>query len=234
LHLLENLMYFRGYLVNTITVLAGSGLGFVIGSRLSQPIKRIIMAGIGLSTLVIGMQMALETRKLILIVGSLVAGGIIGQLIGIEEWLERLGERIKKKVGSESSTFVLGFVTASLLFCTGPMTLVGSLEDGFSGKGDLIYMKSIMDGVAATALTASLGIGVIFSALTVLVIQGSLTYLGMAMGDSFNVAVLNEISAAGGVLILGIGVNLLEIGRIKVGNFIPALAVAGVLSWWFL
>lgn len=227
-------MYIRGYLVNTVTVLAGSGLGLLIGSRLSQPIKRIIMAGIGLSTLVIGMQMALETKKLILMVASLVAGGIIGQLTGIEEWLERLGERIKRKVGSESSTFVLGFVTASLLFCTGPMTLVGSLEDGFSGKGDLIYIKSIMDGVAATALTASLGIGVVFSALTVLVIQGCLTYLGMAMGGSFNVAVLNEISAAGGVLILGIGINLLEIGRVKVGNFIPALAVAGVLSWWFL
>jgi uncharacterized membrane protein YqgA involved in biofilm formation len=227
-------MHIWGYLVNTVTVLIGSGLGLLIGSRLSHPIKRIILAGIGLATLVIGMQMALETRKLILIVGSLVAGGIIGQMIGIEEWLEKLGEGIKKRIGSESSTFVLGFVTASLLFCTGPMTVVGSLEDGFSGKGDLIYMKSIMDGVSATALTATLGIGVIFAALTVLIIQGSLTYLGMAMGDSFSIIVLNEISAVGGVLILGIGINLLEIGRIRVGNFLPALAVAGLASWWFL
>jgi uncharacterized membrane protein YqgA involved in biofilm formation len=227
-------MHIWGYLVNTVTVLIGSGMGLLIGRRLSQPIKRIILAGIGLSSLVIGMQMALETRKLILMVGSLVVGGILGQMIGIEEWLEKLGERIKKRVGSESSTFVLGFVTASLLFCTGPMTVVGSLEDGFSGKGDLIYIKSIMDGVSSTALTATLGIGVIFSALTVVVIQGSLTYLGMAMGDSFNVIVLNEISAVGGVLILGIGINLLEIGRIRIGNFLPALVVAGFASWWFL
>ena len=227
-------MYIRGYLVNTVTVLIGSGLGLLIGTRLPKPIKRIILSGLGLSTIIIGVQMALGTQKLILIVGSLVGGGIIGQIIGIEEWLERAGERLKKWVGSSSSTFVQGFVTASLLFCAGPMTLVGSLEDGFAGKADLIYIKSLMDGVAAIALSATMGVGVIFSVITVFIIQGMLTYLGIALGDFIGSGILNEISAVGGVLILGIGFNILDIAKIKVGNFLPALIMAALLSWWLL
>lgn len=227
-------MHIPGYLINTVTVLMGSGLGLLIGPRLPENIKRIMLSGLGLSTLIIGAQMALDTRKLLLMVGSLVLGGIIGQIIGIEEWLERVGEKLKSRVRSSSNTFVLGFVTASLLFCTGPMTVVGSMEDGLSGTADLIYMKSIMDGAAAIALTASLGIGVIFSSLTVLIFQGILTYLGMAMGDFISQKVLTEISAVGGILILGIGLNLLSVSRIRVGNFLPALLIAALLAWWIL
>lgn len=227
-------MHIWGYLANTVTVLIGSGLGLLIGTRLPKSIKKIILSGLGLSTIIIGTQMALGTEKLILIVGSLVGGGIIGQIVDIEEWLERVGERLKRRVGSSSSTFVLGFVTASLLFCSGPMTLVGSLEDGFARNADLIYIKSLMDGAAAIALTATMGIGVIFSALTVFIIQGTLTYMGMALGDFMGPGVLNEISAVGGILMLGIGFNILDIAKIKVGNFLPALIVAALLSWWLL
>jgi len=227
-------MILRGYLVNTIAVLLGSGLGLLIGVRLPEKIKKIILSGLGLSTIAIGTQMALETQKLLLIVGSLILGGIIGQIIGIEEWLERVGERLKAGVGSSSGTFVLGFVTASLLFCTGPMTLVGSLQDGYSGDADLIYIKSLMDAAAAIALTASMGIGVIFAGATVFIFQGILTYLGMAMGGAINSTVLNEISASGGVLILGIGFNILVAARIRVGNFLPALVIAALLAGWFL
>ncbi len=227
-------MHIWGYLVNTMTVLIGSSLGLLVGSRLPDSIKKIILTGLGLSTFIIGTKMALGTQKLILIVASLVGGGIVGQIIGIEEWLERVGERLKRRVGSSSSTFVLGFVTASLLFCIGPMTVVGSLEDGFARSADLIYIKSLMDGAAAIALAATMGIGVIFSALTVFIIQGTLTYLGMALGDFMDPGVLNEISAVGGVLILGIGINILEIAKIKVGNFLPALLVAALLGWWLL
>ncbi len=227
-------MILRGYLVNTIAVLLGSGLGLLIGVRLPEKIKKIILSGLGLSTIAIGTQMALETQKLLLIVGSLILGGIIGQIIGIEEWLERVGERLKARVGSSSGTFVLGFVTASLLFCTGPMTLVGSLQDGYSGDADLIYIKSLMDAAAAIALTASMGIGVIFAGATVFIFQGILTYLGMAMGGAINSTVLNEISASGGVLILGIGFNILVAARIRVGNFLPALVIAALLAGWFL
>lgn len=227
-------MYLRGYLINTFTVLIGSGLGLLIGAKLPEKIRKIILSGLGLSTIIIGTKMALETRELLLVVGSLILGGILGQVMGIEEWLEGMGERLKVKVGSSSGTFVLGFVTASLLFCIGPMTIVGSLEDGYAGIADLIYLKSVMDGAAAVALTASMGIGVIFSALTVLIFQGALTYLGMAMGDFITAAVLNELSATGGILILGIGFNILGVAKIRVGNFLPALFLAALFAWWLL
>jgi uncharacterized membrane protein YqgA involved in biofilm formation len=235
-------MHIWGYIVNTVTVLLGSGLGLLIGSRLPEQIRRIILAGLGLATILIGTQMAMGTKRLLLVVGSLVIGGIAGQLIGIEEWLEKVGESLRKRFEPETkdkkhqgaSTFVLGFVTASLLFCTGPMTIVGSLEDGFAHNADLIYIKSLMDGVAGIALTASLGIGVMFSALTVLVFQGLLTYAGSFLGGSLSRPILDEISATGGALIVGIGFNLLGFGRIKVGNFLPALLFAALLAWWIL
>jgi len=224
-------MHIYGFLANTVTVIFGTGIGFFAGTRLPEKIKRIIFMGLGLSTIAIGAQMALGTKNLFLVVGSTVVGGIIGQILGIEEWLESIGEKLKKTVGASSSTFVLGFVTASLLFCTGPMTIVGSLEDGFAQKADLIYIKSLMDGAAAIALTASLGIGVIFSALIVLIVQGVLTGMGAVMGNFISEIVLNEISAAGGLLILGIGFNMLTSAKIPVGNFIPALAVIAITAW---
>jgi uncharacterized protein len=231
-----------GYIVNTATVLAGSGMGLLIGGRLPDGIKKIILAALGLSTILIGLKMSLETQKLILVVGSLVAGGIVGQFIGIEEWLERIGEKLRKRFESGvlynkeavASTFVLGFVTASLLFCTGPMTIVGSLEDGFAHKADLIYIKSLMDCVAAIALSASMGVGVIFSAATVLIVQGFLTYAGMFLGTSLSKVIMNEISATGGALILGIGFNLLGFARIRVGNLLPALLLAAIFAALFL
>lgn len=231
-------MHLWGFIVNTITVLAGSGLGLLAGQRLPEPIRKITLAGLGLSTILIGLQMSMATQKLILVVGSLVAGGIIGQFIGIEEFLERIGESLRRKFEPASAgnpgTFVLGFVTASILFCAGPMTIVGSLEDGFAHKAELIYIKSLLDGVAATALTASLGIGVIFSAITVFVVQGILTYAGMALGGAIDKAIMNELSATGGALILGIGFNLLGFGHIKIGNFLPALVLAALMAWWLL
>lgn len=235
-------MHLWGYIVNTLTVLAGSAIGLLAGARLPESIKKIILTGLGLSTILIGAQMAFSATKIILVVGSLVAGGIIGQIIGIEEWLERIGERLRQKVERTNegeivlrqSTFVVGFVTASLLFCVGPMTIIGSLQDGFSRQGELIYIKSLMDGVAAIALSASMGIGVIFSAAVVLIVQGVLTYAGMAAGGAINKVIIDEISATGGAMILGIGFNLLGFGKIKVGNFLPALLIAGLLAWWML
>jgi uncharacterized membrane protein YqgA involved in biofilm formation len=235
-------MHLWGYMVNTIAVLVGAGIGYLAGAHLSDSLKKIILTGLGLSTILIGAQMALASTKIILIVGSLVSGGIIGQLIGIEEWLEKIGERLRERferpVGEEiagaQSTFVLGFVTASLLFCTGPMTIVGSLQDGFAHQGELIYIKSIMDGMAAIALTASMGMGVFFSAIVVFVVQGALTYAGVAAGGAINRVIIDQIGAAGGALILGIGFNLLGIAKIRVGNFLPALLIAALLAWWFL
>ena len=226
-------MHLWGFLVNSMTVIVGSVLGLLLSSRMPDSLKKIILSALGLATILIGAQMALGTEKMIIVIGSLIAGGIIGQLIGIEELLEKFGDGLQKKMKTTSSTFVPGFVTASILFCTGPMTIVGSLQDGFAQIGNLIYIKSIMDGVAAIALSASMGIGVLFSTLTVFTIQGALTLIGVLIGGSLDKIIMNEISATGGALILGLGFNILGIAKIKVGNLLPALIIVGPLVWYF-
>jgi uncharacterized membrane protein YqgA involved in biofilm formation len=223
----------KGTLVNTATVLLGSTLGLLIGSRLSDKIKTMVMHALGLSTLLIGMQMAFKTENILFVIGSLVVGGIIGELVGLEEWLESLGEFIKKKVKSESGNFVLGFVTASLVFCIGPMTIVGSIQDGVSGDAGLLFAKSVLDGFASLIFASTLGVGVVFSSLTVLIFQGALTILGSKLSFLLKPEVLDELVATGGLIIVGIGFYLLGIKKIKVGNFLPALIVEVILVLLF-
>ncbi|MCP4583989.1 MAG: DUF554 domain-containing protein [candidate division Zixibacteria bacterium] len=220
-----------GFVVNTITVLIGSGLGLLAGARLDDKYKDIVLKSLGLVTILIGIKMAIKTEEILILVGSLVFGGLIGQWLGIEERLENLGEYLKKRAGSSGKDFVLGFVTASLLFCVGPMTIVGSFEDGLYGRGELIYIKSLMDCFAAMALSAALGAGVIFSAMIILVYQGALTLLARYFQDILSEPVVTEMSAAGGVMMLGIAINLLGLSKIKVGNLLPALVLAASITW---
>lgn len=222
-----------GFLVNTGTVLAGSSMGLLAGAKLKEKYKRIILTSLGLVTILIGVKMAVKTEHVLIVVGSLVIGGILGQWLEIEEKLEKVGESLKKRVGSSRQDFVLGFITASLLFCVGPMTVIGSFEDGLYNQGELIYIKSVMDGFASMALSAALGAGVIFSALVVLVYQGALTLMARYFQTALNDAVVTEMSAAGGVMVLGIAINLLGLSKIKVGNLLLALPLAAVITWIF-
>jgi len=221
----------KGTLVNTTTVIVGSGLGLWVGHRLPENIKRIVLQAMGLVTILLGIQMALKTESVLILIGSLVLGGITGELLKIEEALESVGEYLKRRVKSESGNFVLGFVSASLLFCVGPMTVVGSLEDGLFGKADLLYIKSVLDGFASLILSSGLGIGVLFSFLTVLIFQGSLTLLGNQLEFILREDIITEMSAAGGLLIVGIGLQLLEIKKIKVANLLPTLIYAVILAY---
>lgn len=220
-----------GFIVNTITVLAGGSIGVLAGRKLQDKYKSIVLNALGLITILIGIKMALKAEQVMIVVGSMVLGGLLGQWLHIEEKLEQVGEYLKKRAHSQGQDFVLGFVTASLLFCVGPMTIVGSFEDGLYGRGELIYIKSIMDGFAGMALAAALGSGVIFSALFVFVYQGALTLLAHYFQNFLNESVVNELSATGGVILLGIAINLLGLARIKVGNFLPALLLAAVIAW---
>ena len=223
----------KGTLVNTAAVILGSLIGLAVGSRLPEKVKQMVMNGLGLCTLLIGFKMAFKGEQILLIIGSLVLGGIIGELLDIEGWLERLGEKIKKRVKSESGNFVVGFVTASLVFCVGPMTVVGSIEDGIRGDASILYAKSVLDGFASIAFASGLGIGVLFSAVTVLVYQGLLTLLGQKLSFLLNQHVLNELTATGGLMIVGIGLLLLDIKKVRVGNFLPALVIVVILALFF-
>ena len=191
------------------------------------------MHGLGLVTLLIGIKMAIQTQKILLVISSLVLGGIIGELIKLEEGIEKLGDFIKSKVKSDSANFTLGFVTASLVFCVGPMTVVGSIQDGINQDASVLYAKSILDGFASLAFASTLGIGVIFSALTVLIFQGALTLLGGSLTFLIQPEILNELTATGGLIILGIGFYLLGIKKIKVANFLPALVLVIILALIF-
>lgn len=220
-----------GFILNTATVLLGGFLGVLVGGKLHDKYKSIVLNGLGLITILIGIKMALKTGEVMIVVGSIVLGGLLGQFLHIEEKIEQIGEFLKRKANSKGKNFVLGFVTASLLFCVGPMTVVGSFEDGLYGKSELIYVKSIMDMFAGMALAAALGSGVIFSAIFVFIFQGALTLFAQYFSNFLSEPVVNEMSATGGVMLLGIAINLLGLKKIKVGNYLPALVLAAVIAW---
>ena len=220
-----------GTLVNTGAVVVGSAIGLAAGARLPGHIKTILMQALGLAVVVIGLRMALKADHALLAIACLLLGGVTGELLRIEQRLDGLAETLRQKLRSSSERFVEGFVTATLLYLTGAMTIVGSIQDGTVGDPSVLLIKSLLDGVASVALASSLGIGVMFSALPVLVVQGGITLLAGYLAFLSQPAVLDAVNATGGLLILGIGINLLEIGRIHVGNLLPALlyAIVGAL-----
>ncbi|MGB2783798.1 MAG: DUF554 domain-containing protein [Atribacterota bacterium] len=225
----------KGTVVNVAAILLGCSIGFILKSKFPEKIGKIVMQGLGLASLLIGMQMALKTDNILLLIFSLVIGGIIGEMMGIEEGLERFGEKVKLKIknNTDSEKFVEGFVTASLLYCVGSMAIMGALKEGLSGNPDILYIKSLMDGVTSIAFTAVMGIGVIFSAIPVFLYQGGITLLARSIKDFFSPEIINEMTAVGGILILGIGFGLLEIKKIKIGNMLPAILVAAFLAATF-
>ncbi len=212
--------------MNTGAVVAGSLLGVMIGKRLPDRVKTIVMQALGLSVVLIGLQMALSGTRPLLVIGSLLLGAVTGELMDVEGRIAAIGEWLKRRFRSESSTFVQGFVTASVLYCTGAMVIVGSIRDGTVGDPSILYVKSLLDGVASIAFASSLGSGVAFSALSVFVVQGSITLLASKLAFLQGPGVIEAVTATGGLLILGIGINILEIKQIRVGNLVPALVYA--------
>lgn len=215
-----------GTLVNTGAIVAGGLIGVSVGRRLPERIKTIMVQALGLSVVLVGIQMALAVTDLIVTIGCMLVGAITGELIRIEQWIERLGEWLKERTSSNSSTFAEGFMAASVLYLTGAMMIVGSIQDGTIGDPTTLYVKALLDGVIAIPLASSLGIGVAFSALSVFVVQGSVTLLSSNLLFMQEQAVLTAVTATGGLLIVGIGLNLLNVTKIPIGNFLPAILYA--------
>lgn len=219
-----------GTLVNAIAVVAGSSIGLVLRGSFPERVKDTVFKGIGLVTLFIGLQMALKTESLIILFFSVLIGAIVGELINIEGRIERLRETFKPRSGFSEDKFVEGFMTAFLLFCMGSMTIVGSIEDGLSGNPSILYAKSVLDGFASISLASALGVGVLFSVIPLLLYQGGITLLASMSRAFFTEAVINELSAAGGIILIGLGINIMEIKKMKVANFLPSLVVAAALA----
>ncbi len=219
-------LYMTGTIVNTGTVLLGSAIGLSVGRYLPERIKTTAMQALGLSVLLIGMQMALSGKEVIAVIACLLLGAIAGEALRIEQGIAQCGAWLKGKTGSQSGTFVEGFVTASVLYCTGAMMIVGAIQDGTTGDAGTLYIKSILDGVASVALASTLGIGVAFSALSVFITQGAITVLASKLLFLQDPRVLAMITATGGLMILGIGTNILGLTKIRIGNLIPGLIFA--------
>jgi uncharacterized protein len=223
-----------GTFVNTGAILAGSLIGLAAGKHLPERLKTTVMQALSLSVILVGLQMALSGKEPLTAIGCLILGALTGELLRIEQGVERLGNWLKKKTGSRSSTFVQGFVSASILYLTGAMMIVGCIQDGTVGDTHTLYIKSLLDCVASIALASTLGPGVLFSAFSVLLVQGGVTLLAAHVQFLREPAVLGIVTATGGLIILGIGINLMNLTLIRIGNFLPALFYAIVWGFFYL
>jgi uncharacterized protein len=245
-----------GTFINIAAVLIGGTIGLLFGARIPERYKNTVIAGMGLFTGAMGLQMFLKSGNQLIVLGALIIGVLIGEWLKIEDRLQTFGQTLEKRFArnsepfdqgidtaspvnpssqgqpSSGSKFVRGFMVASLLFCIGPMTILGSIQDGLSGNYNLLAVKSTLDGFAAIAFASTLGIGVMFSSIIILFYQGGISLLAGQLSAIITEPMMNEMTATGGVILLGLAIsNLLEIKKIRVGNFLPALAVAPLIVW---
>lgn len=225
-------MILGGTIVNVATICVGSLLGRYAGRFVPNRVRLTVMAGLGLAVLLIGLQLALKSRQPMIVIGSLIMGGVLGELLRIESRLESFGRWLQERFAG-AGNFAEGFVGASLLYCVGAMAIMGALQDGFSGRPTILYAKAALDGVASIALASTMGIGVLFSAIPVALYQGSITLAAGSVKAVLTEAVILEMNAVGGLLIAAIGLDLLGIKRLPVGNMLPAVFVAVGLVWIF-
>ncbi len=223
-----------GTLINAGAIITGSLIGLVFHSKIPKKYIKIAFQGIGLFTLFIGVAMALKTDNYLIMILSIVVGGLLGTWFKLENMLNKFSDYIKKILKSDNSNFSEGFVTAFLLYCMGSMTILGAFEEGLGNTPNLLLAKSLMDGISSIALAAGLGVGVIFSVIPLLLYQGGLTLFANLLSDSMSELMINELSAVGGLLLIGMGLNILEISKIKVINMLPSLVVVVILVYFFV
>jgi len=214
-----------GTIVNTLAIIAGSLIGLLLRGGIPSQYKQTIIQALSLAVILIGFKSAFQTDAILLVIFSMVIGTVAGELLRIEDRLEGLGRWIEARLANAANGIAKGFVTASLVYCVGSMAIVGALESGLTGNHQILFAKSVLDGVSAIIFASSLGVGVMLSALSVLLYQGALTLSAAFMKQFLVPATVSQMSAVGGLLIVAIGINLLEIKRIRVGNMLPAVFV---------
>src|SRR6056297_3564095 len=214
-----------GTFINTGAVIVGSLIGYFFKNLIPEKYSDTIMKAISLGVIMIGLQMALEVKNVLLMIISLFLGSLLGEIINIEEGLDKAGDFIENKLSKFKGDVASGFVAATLLYCTGSMAILGSIEGGLLGKHDILIAKSFLDGIVSIALAASLGIGVLFSSLSVLVYQGFIVLVAGLAKNILTETVVNEMSAIGGLLILALGLNFIIKDKIRVGNLLPAIFI---------
>ncbi|MBI9048465.1 MAG: DUF554 domain-containing protein [Anaerolineaceae bacterium] len=230
-----------GNFINLATILVGGILGTLFGKRLSENLRQTVIYGLGLFVTAYGISMFLKSEQILVPLGGLLFGGMLGEWWKIEESMDSFGKWVEKKVSAQKNSntseeekqrFIKGFVMASLIFCVGPMAILGAIQDGIAGEYQTLALKGVMDGFAALAFSSTLGMGVVFSALPVFIYQGVITLLAIQMQNVMSPLMINEMTAVGGVIIMGLGISgLLELKKIRMGSFLPALFITPLLVW---
>ncbi|GBF32501.1 membrane protein, putative [Desulfocucumis palustris] len=220
-----------GTITNTAAIVAGSLIGIILKKGISEAVKTTAMQGIGLAVLLVGAQMAFKTNNILIVIISMVIGGIAGEFLAIEKQLAKMGNWLEIKFGRGESNIGRAFVTSSLIYCVGAMAILGSIEDGLTNSHTTLFAKSLLDGISAIFFASTMGIGVIFSAIPVFLYQGGITVLADLVKNLFSPEVIAELTATGGLLIAGIGINILGIKELKVGNMLPSILVAATIAW---
>lgn len=223
-----------GPFVNALAIILGGSIGLAFGSRLAENIRSIVFQALGLSVLVIGIKMALATEHSLILIFSVLLGSILGEIMRIELYLTSFGEWLRLRLKSKNPRFTEGIVTSSVLFCIGAMSILGSFDEGLRLDRTIVFSKSILDGFASMALASAMGLGVLFSAIPVLIFQGVLTLFASSMQPWLNPATMIELTATGGTLVIGIALNLLNITKIPLSNMLPALFMVVILSIIFI
>jgi uncharacterized membrane protein YqgA involved in biofilm formation len=220
-----------GTVVNAAAIAAGSVAGIVVQSRLSQRVITGIFQAIGLFTLFLGISMSLKSQQMMVMISCVVVGTVIGELINLEAAMNHWSEKLKHRIGAKNAKFSEGLITAFLLYCMGSMTILGALQEGINGSAELLFAKSILDGISSIMLAAGLGIGVAFSIIPLFIYQGGLTLLAAVAGSFIPPEIITEISAVGGILLMGMALRIMEIKDIRVMNMLPGLVLVIPAMW---
>ena len=227
---------YTGTIVNVFAILIGGIIGLAVGSKIKKNYHETTVHCLGIFTVALGVKMALEMDNFLLVVCALISGSMLGEWIGIEKRLELFGAFLKKKtsrIKGDNKKFVDAFVTTSLVFCIGSMAILGSIESGIKNDHSILFAKSVMDGIFTLTYSSTFGVGALFSFLPVLIYQGLITFGASAISGWMTDPVIAAMSASGGLMILGLGLNILKITQIRIGNMLPAILIAGVLAGLF-
>jgi len=222
-----------GTLVNTAAVIVGGAIGLLLKKNMPQRITTIYFQAVGLFTLAIGISMVVKMDHILIVVASMALGSLLGEWLNIEAGAEKLSEYLKNKFRIGSDKFSEGLITAFLLFCIGSMTILGTIQEGTGGSSDLLFTKSLMDFFSAILLASAFGFGVIISAIPLFIFQTILTLIAMYAGRFFTPEIIQGLTSVGGILLIGLGINILEIKKLRIMNMLPALVVVALLLWWF-
>lgn len=222
-----------GTIVNTVAVVAGGITGLFLKKNMPERVTTIYFQAVGLFTLAIGISMAVKMDHILIVVSSLAIGSLIGEWLDLEKGVEKLSEYLKKRFRIGNEKFSDGLIAAFLMFCVGSMTIIGTIQEGTGGSSDLLFTKSLMDFFSSILLASAFGVGVIVSALPLFVFQASLTLIAMFAGTFFTAKIILGLTSVGGILLMGLGINILEIKKLRVMNMLPSLIIVALLLWWF-